>query len=219
MQIKKNEIIYDLTANISESLVRFPGDPPFLQEALSSLAMGSDFHLVKFQFGNHIGTHIDFPSHVLKGGKTSNDYPIESLIGNGIIIKVPDNDASITKQFIQEQNILQNDFVFFKTTNSLIPKNSKINTKYVYIDPAAAEALVRKGVKIVGIDYLSVDAFGSTNLPVHKTLLSKDVLIVGGLELKGAPEGRCMIYIMPIKIDCMDGLPARVIAKKVGRVD
>lgn len=204
---------YDLTAKISEKTVVFPGDPEYKSEDVCSLEKGSQYHLCHMHFGNHTGTHIDFPSHVMKEGKTSSDFPIDNLIGSGLIIEVPDIEKSITKTFVTEQPILANDFVFFKTSNSKLSKQEKFTDKYVYIEPEAAEELLRKGVKIVGIDYISVDQYEAENLPVHKSLLSKDVLIVEGLELNNVPIGRCKIYIMPVNILEMDGLPARVIAK------
>ena len=212
-EIEKKVKYYDLSANISEELVTFPGDPQFKSEDINSLEKGSKFHLSEIHLGNHTGTHIDFPSHVVKGGKTRNDFPIESLIGHGLIVEVPNNESSITKGFIKKQSILENDFVFFKTSNSKLSKNGKFTNNYVYIEPEAAEELLKTGVKIVGIDYISVDKYESEDLPVHKSLLSNDVLIIEGLELNNIPIGRCKIYIMPMKINKMDGLPARVIVK------
>lgn len=212
-KLQQNTKYYDLTAKISEKTVVFPGDPVYKSDDVCSLASGSQYHLCHMHFGNHTGTHIDFPSHVIKGGKTSSDFPIESLIGSGLIIEVPEFEKSITRTFVTEQDILSNDFVFFKTSNSRLSKLGKFTDKYVYIEPEAAEELLRKGVKIVGIDYISVDQYVAEDLPVHKSLLSKDVLIVEGLELNSVPVGRCKIYIMPVNIDEMDGLPARVVAK------
>ncbi|HEX2548645.1 MAG TPA: cyclase family protein [Gammaproteobacteria bacterium] len=211
-ELKKTKY-FDLSVNITEELVTFPGDPIYYAQDVCSLDKGALFHLSKIQLGNHTGTHIDFPAHVIKGGKTSDDYPIESLIGSGLIVEVPDKEISITKDFIAKQDILFNDFVFFKTSNSNISKIDEFTSDYVFIESDAAEELVKKGVKIVGIDYISVDKYESENLPVHKSLLSKDVLIVEGLELKKIPVGRYKIYILPIKINKMDGLPARVIAQ------
>ena len=204
---------YDLTAKISQNTVVFPGDPEYQSENVCSLDTGSQYNLCHMHFGNHMGTHIDFPAHVIKGGKTSSDFSIENLIGHGLIVEVPDAEKSITKTFVKKQHILSNDFVFFKTSNSKLSKQDKFTDKYVYIEPEAAEELLKKGVKIVGIDYISVDQYEAENLPVHKSLLANDVLIVEGLELNNAPVGRCKIYIMPINIHEMDGLPARVLAK------
>lgn len=210
--VKKNKY-YDLSASISEDIVTFPGDPQYKAKDICSLEKGAQYHLSEIHLGNHTGTHIDFPSHVIKGGKTSNDFSIDDLIGHGLIIEVPSNESSITKDFINKQPILTKDFVFFKTSNSKLSKNAKFKDGYVYIEPEAAQELVKKGVKVVGIDYISVDKYEYEDLPVHKSLLSNDVLIVEGLELNDVPVGRCKIYIMPMKINNMDGLPARVLAK------
>jgi len=212
-EINKPKKYYDITLNISGNLATFPGDPCYQAEQVYSLEDGSHFRLNKLFLGNHTGTHIDFPSHVIKDGKTSSDFSIESLIGTGLIIEVPEQDSSVTKDFIKNLPILKNDFVFFKTANSRISKYAPFTEKYVYIESDAAEELLMKGVKIVGIDYMSVDKYESEDLPVHQCLLSNDVLIVEGLDLNNVPVGRCKIYIMPIKINDMDGLPARVIAK------
>lgn len=205
--------LYDLTATITEDIVTFPGDPQYKSEDISSLEEGSHFHLSEIHMCNHTGTHIDFPSHVVQGGKTSNDFPLKSLVGHGLIIEVPNNESSITSEFVKRQPILANDFVFFKTSNSKLSKSAKFTNNYVYIEPEAADELLKKKVRIVGIDYISVDKYESEKLPVHKSLLSNDVLIVEGLELNNVPVGRCKIYIMPLKLDKKDGSPARVMAK------
>lgn len=211
--LKKTQY-YDLTAPITPNTVVYPGDPRFSTEAVASLESGSQFHLCHMHLGNHTGTHIDFPAHVVKGGKTSSDFPIQDLIGSGLIIEVPDTERCITKTFIEsQQSIIRNDFVFFKTANSKLSKQAEFTEKYVYIEPEAAEELIHKGVKIIGIDYISVDSYEAEDLPVHQSFLSNDILIVEGLELNGVPVGRCKIYIMPNNIPDMDGLPARVIAK------
>ncbi|WP_419420783.1 cyclase family protein [Legionella sp. D16C41] len=211
-KLAKQKQCYDLSVTISEQLVTFPGDPTYHLENVSSLEQGAFFHLNKIYLGNHTGTHIDFPAHVIREGKTSNDFLIDRLIGKGLIIQVPDNEISITKTFVKNQPILTNDFVFFKTANSKLSKNSTFTKNYVYIEPDAAEELLKKGIKIVGIDYISVDKYEFEDLPVHKALLANDILIVENLELNHVPNGRYTIYIMPLKINNLDGLPARVIA-------
>jgi arylformamidase len=203
---------YDITTTISEDLVTFPGDPSYQMDSLSSLEKGQQFHLCKIHLSNHIGTHIDFPSHVIQEGKTSDDFSIEYFIGSGVIIEIPQAETTIKKNYIIKQNFLLDDFVFFKTSNSNISKYSNFTKNYVYIESEAAEELVKKRVKIVGIDYISVDKYESNDLPVHKILLSNEILIIEGLELRDIPAGRYQFFIMPIKIHKMDGLPVRIIA-------
>lgn len=206
----KNKTIHDLTTKINTSTVVYPGDPSYRSNDVCSLKAGDTFNLCEEHFGNHTGTHIDFPAHVIPDGKTSDDFDLSLLIGDGIIIEVPDGQKAITAPFITNQSILKNDIVFFKTSNSKISKHQPYTEKYVYIEKDAAIALLEKGAKIVGVDYISIDHPEAHDLPVHHTLLSRDVLIVEGLELANAPIGRCKIYIVPMNIQAKDGLPARV---------
>jgi len=210
----KESYYIDLTAEITPNTVVFPGDPIFSTRPISSLGDESFFNLSEMCFGNHTGTHIDFPAHVQKGGKVSDDYSIKDFIGDGLIVDVPENIGSITRSLIMSQPILANDFVFFKTRNSSLSKQGDFTEKFVYIEPDAAKALIEKKVRIVGMDYISVDGFSSEELPVHNILLSNDVLIVENLELKGVEPGRGKFFIMPLNIPGMDGLPARVIMSR-----
>ncbi len=204
----------DLTAPITEKTVIFPGDPVFSKKNISSIGEKSYFNLAEISLGNHTGTHIDFPLHVKSGGKVSSDYSIDNLIGDGVIIEVPANAISITRSFIMEQPILKDDFVFFKTKNSFLSKQDKFTEEYVYIEPDAAKALLEKKVKMIGIDYISVDRLSEESLPVHNILLSNDILIVENLELAQVSPGRAKFFVMPLNISQMDGLPARVIMSR-----
>jgi arylformamidase len=216
---RDNSVIYDLTRPITTSTPVFPGDPAFRIEQVQSLESGSSYNLCCLHLGNHMGTHIDFPAHVIKGGKTSSDYPINHLIGAGVVIEVPksegdDTQLGITQQFIQTQSIYAGDIVFFKTSNSKLPTN-KISEQFVYLTKNGADELIKKQVKIVGIDYLSIDSLSEEKLPVHNQLLSNDILIVENLDLEHVPAGRYQeISIIPPNIVEMDGLPVRAFARR-----
>src|SRR5258708_25423030 len=106
---KKNELLptYDLSAEISPSLVVYPGDPRYSVEKVCSLEEGQKFNLCHLHLGNHTGTHIDFPAHTIKGGKTSSDFPVDYLKGPGVIIKVPSEEKSVTKEFVCKQKTIR----------------------------------------------------------------------------------------------------------------
>ena len=212
--LKKTELYQDITAAITENSVVFPGDPVFKRARLKSLCEGGCFNLCEISLGNHMGTHIDYPAHVLANGKTSSDYSIVDHIGDGIIIDVPESQAVVREEHIVGHDIQQGDFVLFKTSNSMMSKQSKFNETYVHIDLAAARALIDLRVGLVGIDYISVDAYKEAKLPVHNILLSSGILIVENLELRDIEPGRCRVYVMPMKIPGMDGLPSRVMISR-----
>jgi arylformamidase len=140
----KEQTYVDLTATITSNMVVFPGDPQFTMKTVNSIGDACSFNLCEMHMGNHMGTHVDFPAHVFKGGKLSNNYLIENLIGNGLILEVPMDIRTINKSFVMQQKILENDFVFFKTKNSTLSKQDPFNENYVYIEPEAAEALLEK---------------------------------------------------------------------------
>ncbi|MCD6047067.1 MAG: Arylformamidase [Gammaproteobacteria bacterium] len=201
--------IYDLTAPITPDAPVFPGDPSFQLEELHSVEHEERYSLCRLHMSNHMGTHIDFPAHVIRGGKTSTHYPLDMLIGPGVIIEWEAGAAGkVNQEFVQQQKtiIAHNRFVFFKA-----PSHSVSQT---FIDKMAAEELVRQGVKIVGVDSLSIDSIDAEDLPAHHTLLSNDVLIVEGLNLKDVFPGEGEVTIAPLNIPDMDGLPVRVIMKR-----
>ena len=207
-----NNKYYDLTTAITLETIVFPGDPSFSVKSVTSIEEGSCFNLCQMSLSNHLGTHIDFPAHVIKNGKTSSDYALDYLVNDGQIIEVPEDQPTITPAFIEQAEIFENAIVFFKTKNSSLSKSGAFTKDYVYIEPNAAEVLLKKKVKIVGIDYLSVDSYAATELPVHHVLLSREVLIVENLALHSIEPGQYKIFIMPLNIPGMDGLPVRVIA-------
>ena len=205
---------YDATSKLVPSTTVYPGDPTLKVETICSVGNGCCFGLSEITMSNHMGTHIDFPAHVLTDGKTSSDYTLNDLSGSGIIIEIPSESLSITAKEIEAKKIDKNSIVFFKTKNSKIPKTGDLSSSYVYIEPDAAEILVRLGVKIIGVDYISVDSLENDHLPTHNILLKNDILIVENLQLEGIDPGKCNVQIAPLNIPDMDGLPARVIISK-----
>lgn len=204
----------DVTVKLTPETTIYPGDPTLTIDSVCHINEKNCFGLSKLTMSNHFGTHIDFPSHVIPGGKTSSDYNINDLIGNGIIIEIPIDAKSITKNHINSQKIEKNSFIFFKTANSNISKQGELFKNYVYIEPEAAMELLNYKVKVVGIDYLSVDSIENHLLPVHHILLENDVLIIENLELSGIAPGQCIVHISPLNIPEMDGLPARVVLER-----
>lgn len=205
--------IYDLTVSITSKTIVFPGDPSFKSEKLMDVTKGDPFTLCHFGLGNHMGTHIDFPSHVIIDGKCSSDYPLEYLLGTGRVIEIPD-ESHVTAKHIEEAGIKPGEIVFFKTRNTRdgLQDRETYTDDFAAIEPEAALALVRSRAKIVGIDYLSVDRIEAEELPAHKALLGNNVLVVENVNLKDVPPGEYNISISPLKVEAADGLPVRIMA-------
>lgn len=210
--------VYDATMELCAESVVYPGDPSLVIEPIHTIGKGCCFKLSRISMSNHLGTHIDFPAHVIDGGKTSSDYDLDYLSGLGQVISVDDGINEISKAFVQGLEVQKGEIIFFKTANRHISKNASIFKDYVSLSPGAAEYLVKKGVKIVGIDYISVDSMGAAALPTHNALLKGGVLIVENLELREVPVGHYDVQIAPLKLSGMDGLPARVMLKGIRNI-
>lgn len=204
--------LIDVSLPITSNTIVYPGDPAFSCRSLYSLQAGDSYGLSEMKFGNHTGTHVDFPAHVLPDGKTSSDYPIGSLIRQGRVIDMPHSIKVITADSIAATGVpLQKDStVFFRTRNSSLWQVGRFTEDFVYLDRSAALYLRDAGVGLIGIDYISVDACHAADLPVHRILLSNGTLLVEGLDLRCAPAGEYEINCVPLNIPNMDGLPARV---------
>jgi len=103
--------------------------------------------------------------------------------------------------------------VLFKTDNSSHLRSRTFCEDFVYLTEDGALYLVEAGVRLVGIDYVSIERFGNIGAPVHHILLSAGVVIVETLDLQQVPVGPCDVYCLPLRIRCGDGAPARVLVR------
>ena len=204
---------YDITLTISPELVVWPDDPPVEVTRTSKIEEGAEANVTRINMSVHSGTHIDAPYHFLEDGGSVEDIPIEILTGRAYVYHLPDEVDLITLDLVEDSPIPpRTKRVLFKTRNSKVwssnPKSFDEN--YVALAPDAAEYLIKRGVKLVGVDYLSVAQFTDTS-PTHQVLLSSGIVIVEGLDLSEVSQGRYTLYCLPLKIAGADGAPCRAI--------
>jgi arylformamidase len=101
------------------------------------------------------------------------------------------------------------------TSNSALLKQGRFSEDYACLTEDAAAYLVEKGIKLVAVDYLSVDAFDTDYYPVHRRLLEGGVAVVEGDDLSGVPAGDYELICLPLKIKNGDGAPARVVLREL----
>jgi arylformamidase len=207
--------IYDVTVAISNDLPVYPGDPPIQIERTQSLEKGDIARVSRLSISTHIGTHIDPPYHFMKDGVPLDQAPLEVFIGPARVVDVGDA-SSIDAALLSMFDLDGASRVLFKTRNSRFWSETKEFQKdFVYLETDAAEALVARGVKLVGIDYLSIEKFGFDEPTTHWTLLGNDVYIVEGLDLSAIAPGDYELICLPLKIKDGDGGPARVVLREL----
>ncbi|MDQ3087852.1 MAG: cyclase family protein [Acidobacteriota bacterium] len=208
--------IYDITVPISENVPVYEGDPKVEITTANSIKKGDAANVSKLCFGAHTATHVDAPNHFIEGTRKVDQLDLHKLIGKCRVVEIDKSVLAIKAKHVAD---LENaERVLFKTRNSDFWNNSAdgFRKDFTYIEPEAAQILVEKGVKLVGIDYLSVEKFGSTDFRTHKILLEKEVVIIEGLDLREVSAGDYELICLPLKIisETGDGAPARAVLRK-----
>lgn len=205
--------IYDITLTITPDLPTWPGDPSIVMERFVKMEEGAPNNVTKIAMCVHVGTHVDAPYHFLGGGAaTVEDLSLKTLTGRVYVLEMPDVDL-ITAKALEKADIPpRTRRLIFKTRNSELwsNPNHQFNTNFVSISPDGAQFLVERGVKLVGVDYLSVAPY-SDPIPTHEILLKAGVLVIEGLNLSHVSQGRYSLYCLPLKLAGSDGAPARAI--------
>lgn len=203
--------IYDVSLPLSADMAVYGDDPPFAIEPVSRISRGDGANVSLLRMGSHTGTHLDAPFHFVEAGLTVDDVPLEVLVGECFVCEIASPDA-VTVSDLTAGSLPEGcRRVLFKTSNSRLWEDDHFRTDYVYLDPDAAAWLVERGVRLVGVDYLSVDRFRSGTHPTHLRLLESGVVALEGLDLRGVGQGTYFLVCLPLKIRGGDGAPARVI--------
>ena len=209
--------IYDITVAVAPGRTPvYPGDPGIEVVQWAAIARGDPANVTSLNFGAHTGTHIDAPAHFIEGAPGLPSLPLDALVGEALVVEIPETALAVEEEHLAsvEEGAAR---VLFKTRNSAFWEDpgGRFREDFAYISPAAARALARRGVRLVGFDYLSVEKFGSKDFAAHLALLSEGVVIVEGLDLRGVAPGRYELICLPLKVEAGtgDGAPARAILR------
>lgn len=203
MAIIMSKKIIDLTMPINDKTPVWPGVEKQEISPLSTIE-SSGFNQKKISFHSHFGTHIDAPFHIFPNGKKLDEFSLETFLGKAIVIPLSEF-AKYSKK------IKKNDIVLFYTGQSKKAFSEDYFENTPFISIKIAKILVKKKVKIVGIDSSSPD---TSPWEIHNELLGNNILILENLvNLEKIVGKKVELIILPLKIENADGAPCRVIAK------
>ena len=205
-------VYYDISLPVSAEMPVWPGDPAIRIEKVSS-ARHNGFNVSRLEMGTHTLTHMDAPRHVKDRGTPVDRLPLDLLIGPAVVVEPRYEGNLITATDLGELGIRNTERLLIRTRNSELWMGGpyEFESDFVSLTKDAARWLVSRGIKLVGVDYLSIEALDSEELEVHRTLLENDVVVVEGLNLSQVPEGRYQLICLPLKVRGGDGAPARVV--------
>lgn len=196
----------DVSIPLHEGLTVWPGDTPFAFEPQLRIEAGDPCNVSSIKMSSHAGTHVDAPWHFEDEGRRLHEVDTSVFFGSAQLIDLPDVDRVRADDLgpgpLQPR-------VLLKTRNSQRNEREPFTEDYVSVDEDAAQRLVDEGVRLIGVDYLSVAPFDQVLQETHHILLQNDVFIVEGLRLAAFDAGAYAFVVLPLAIKGADGAPAR----------
>jgi arylformamidase len=206
--------VHDVSLVLRPDMVTWPGEPGPRLEPLRRIANGDSANVSLITLANHTGTHVDPPAHFIEGAATVDRLPLEALVGPCRVLEFTES-GHVTGAWLESAHVpAGTERLLIKTRNSerWSDPAAAFTRDFTAIDASSARWCLGRGVKLIGVDYLSIEPQGpeKQGYPVHNTLLRANVVIVEGLDLRAVGPGSYDLVCAPLKLWQSDGAPARV---------
>ena len=204
--------IYDVSLGITPTMPVWPGNPGVELVRVNDMNAGANSNVSRLALGVHTGTHVDAPAHFFNGAAGVETLPLSVLLGPALVIHLPAINR-VTAAALEGAGIPDGtERLLIRTRNSMYWANgdTEFHTDYVAVAEDAADWLVQRQIKLVGVDYLSVAPWKESH-PTHEALLRANVVVVEGLNLSAISPGAYRLICLPLKLVGSDGAPARAV--------
>jgi len=202
---------YDISLNLSTETVRWVSAPALELHERRRMHRGDPANASAVTMSVHSGTHLDAPFHFIADGAGIDSLPLEVFMGPAVVHAV-DTERYITEEHVNAIDLGGATRVLFKTRNSQLLRKPDYDPDFVAFSVEAARALVARGLRLVGLDYLSV-AHADTQVPVHRAFLDHGVVLLEGVDLSEIAPGRYELICFPLKLQGLDGAPCRAVLR------
>lgn len=207
--------LIDISVPLGDGLPCWPGSAGFRLEAAARIAAGDAVNVSTLVCDVHAGTHVDAPWHHLPDGATAERLALEALVGPVDVARIQADvvDARALDALELPDGVER---LLLRTGNSDLwtSRRGEFTSNYVALSTDAAAWLVARGVRLIGVDYLSVQRFHDPPR-THEVLLEAGVVILEGLNLGGVEPGRYELLCLPLRLVGADGAPARAVLRRV----
>jgi len=206
--------IVDISVPLLPRMPVWPGNTGVRIVPVRRMATGDKNNLSRLDCGIHTGTHVDAPWHFLEDGSTAEQLSLDAMMGEAFVAYLPEVDVITAETLVQL--VLPGDTtrLLLRTRNSELWETgvTEFRKDFVALTSDAAQWLVDQGIRLIGVDYLSVHRYGD-NAPTHQILLRAGLIIVEGLNLTGVTPGKYELICLPLRLNGADGAPARAVLR------
>ena len=205
--------LYDVSLTIHPGMMVWPGDAEVGLDTVKAIPRGDSINVSLIHIGTHTGTHVDASLHFIGDGTGVDKLSPEVLVGRARLFQLPEV-RRIDRDILDRLDLKGVSRVLFGTGNSALLRKESFDTGYTSVSADAARHLVNMRMKLVGVDYLSIEEYKREGHPTHHILLGAGVVIIEGLDLTDVPAGDYELMCLPLKLKDADGAPARVFLRE-----
>ena len=204
--------LHDISVPVRPGMVIYHDNPGVEIELASAIADGATANVSRISMGVHTGTHIDGPLHFYEDGAGADSLPLQAMIGRAEIVGLPGiGDGPIGEDALRAAGIPPGtERLLLKTPNSELWSRPDFTRDFVRLDGSGAAYALELGIRLIGIDYLSIG-----DPEAHRTLLGAGVVALEGLDLRGIEPGSYELLCLPVRLIDTDGAPARVLLRDI----
>ena len=210
--------LIDISVSLHEGLPVWPGSHGVHISSLLDMQQGDEANVTRLDIDIHSGTHIDAPRHFLPDGKTTDAIPLDVLVGLCQVVDLRGREC-ITARDLEELDLpAGTERLLFRTDNSRLWEDPghRFRTDYCALTLDAAEWVAGSGIRLVGIDYHSIQRFHDP-ADTHVVLLEREIVILEGLDLRQVEPGPYRLWCLPIKLKGVEGASARAVLEPLAR--
>jgi arylformamidase len=205
--------LIDVSVPLDAQLPTYPHNTPFSLEPIKRIARGDSSNVSTVHMSAHAGTHVDAPRHFFDDRPGTEALALDLLIGRARVIEV-DSRTGIAAEDLERIDFSDDIRLLIKTHNSTFWGSPAFHEDYIGVTDSGAKHLVAHGIKVVGVDYLSVEQFKNVGKPAHHVLLGAGTIVIEGLNLRDVEPGIYDMFCLPLRIVGSDGAPARVVLRR-----
>ena len=202
--------LHDVSIPIHPGMVIYHDNPGVEIELDSAIARGATANVSEVTMGAHTGSHVDGPSHFYDSRRGADSLPLEAMVGPALVMELGElASGSITGEDLREAGIpAGTERLLLKTSNSELWNRDEFTRDFLRLDGSAADHVLELGIRLIGIDYLSIG-----DPEAHLALLGAGVVALEGLDLREIEPGAYELLCLPLRLLDTDGAPARVVLR------
>jgi arylformamidase len=205
--------LHDVSVPIRPGMPIYRNNPGYSHELFQAIADGATANVTRLDMGAHTGTHVDGPMHFYDGGPGTEALDVAAMVGPCQVIEIPERGLDpIDRAALEAAQIPEGtERLILKTTNSQLWNQDEFTHDFLRLDGSGAALVLERGIRLVGIDYLSIG-----DGDAHRAILGKPIVALEGLDLREIEPGPYTLLCLPLRLIGTDGAPARVLLADPG---